>query len=184
VGNFGNWNEEISPLLFQWMNNDEVKRWYTKGSINLARIEEKYLPCVKGTSPKLTMIAIFDEEAIGFLQAYSISDYLAYATQVGIGDSVGIDLFIGDSDRINKGLGSEMLNVFVEEVLSTYFSESIAVIGPEPENKGVIRAYEKAGFLFSHQIENPREEIHEYLMKRKIAKKREISVDRNDPIEI
>ncbi|BES66813.1 hypothetical protein SANA_32520 [Gottschalkiaceae bacterium SANA] len=150
------------------MNNDEVKRWYTKGSINLARIEEKYLPCVKGTSPKLTRIAILDGEAIGFLQAYSISDYLAYATQVGIRDSVGIDLFIGDSERVNKGLGSKMLKVFVEEVLPIYFSEKIAVIGPEPENKRAIRAYEKAGFHFSHQIENPREEMHEYLMRRKI----------------
>jgi aminoglycoside 6'-N-acetyltransferase len=172
------------PLLFEWLNGEEVKCWYTKGSINQARIEEKYLPCVKGTSPKLTMIAMLDEEPVGFLQAYSLSDYPAYADQVGIVDSVGIDLFIGKATRMNQGLGSRMLKVFVQDVISDYFSETIAVIGPEPENKRAIRAYEKAGFHFSHQIENPREEIHEYLMKRNIPKKREISVDRNDPIEI
>lgn len=175
---------EDFPLLFKWMNRGEVKRWYTKGTISRARIEEKYLPCVKGNSPKLTMFAFLDEEPIGFVQAYALHHYPAYADQVGIPDSVGIDLFIGDAARVNQGLGSQMLRVFVEGVLPHYFQERIAVIGPEPENKRAIRAYEKAGFLFFHQIENPREEIHEYLMKREIPKKREISVDRNDPIEI
>lgn len=160
------------PLLFKWMNGEEVKRWYTKGSITLARIEEKYLPCVMGNSPKLTMLAYVEEEPIGFVQAYALHHYPAYADQVGIPDSVGIDLFIGETNRMNRGLGSQMLKAFVEEVLPLYFSEGIAVIGPEPENQRAIRAYEKAGFCFFRQIENPREEIHEYLMKREIPKKR------------
>ncbi len=171
-------------LLYEWMNGGEVKKWYTKGTITQARIEEKYLPCVLGKSPKLTMLAYVDADPIGFVQAYSIHHYPAYEEQVGIQDSIGIDMFIGDAERINQGLGSQMLKVFVEDVISDYFSEKIAVIGPEPDNKRAIRAYEKAGFHFSHQIENPREEIHEYLMKREIPKNREISVDKNDPIEI
>lgn len=175
---------EDFSLLYQWMNSGEVKEWYTKGDITRSRIEEKYLPCVNGTSPKLTMLAFMDEEPIGFVQAYALHHYSEYAKQVGIPDSVGIDLFIGEASRVNQGLGSQMLRVFVEGVLPHYFHERIAVIGPEPENKRAIRAYEKAGFRFSHQIENPREENREYLMRQEIPQNMEISVDKNDPIEI
>jgi len=169
--------ESDFDLLHQWMNHGEVKKWYTKGAISRERIRDKYQPCVKGDSPKLTMIADLDGCPVGFLQAYSLGNYPAYAEQVGIVDAVGIDLFIGENDNINHGLGSAMLRAFVETVLPCEFSESMAVIGPEPENKRAIRAYEKAGFQYFHQIENPREEMFEYLMKRPLPKCNEIPVD-------
>lgn len=171
-------------LLHQWMNHGEVKKWYTKGTISFVRIQEKYGPCVTGESPKLTMIACLDGCPTGFLQAYSLGNYPAYAAQVGICDAVGIDLFIGEANKLNHGLGSAMLRVFVEKKLPCEFTESIAVIGPEPDNKRAIRAYEKAGFQYFHQIENPREEMFEYLMKRPLPKCNEIPVDSHKEIEI
>lgn len=169
--------EKDFAMLYRWMNHGEVKKWYTKGAISRDRIREKYGPCVTGASPKLTMIAYWNSRPLGFLQAYSLGNYPDYAEQVGILDAVGIDLFIGESDQMNRGLGSSMLRAFVETVVPCEFKESIAVIGPEPDNKRAIRAYEKAGFHYFHRIENPREEMFEYLMKRPLSKCNENPVD-------
>lgn len=182
--NFRRIEEADFELLYRWMNQGEVKKWYTKGEISSARIAEKYLPAVRGQSPKLTMIASLNGQPTGFLQAYSLGNYPAYAEQVGFADAVGIDLFIGEDGQMNRGLGSSMLRYFVETVLPEYFTEPIAVIGPEPTNKRAIRAYEKAGFQYFHQISNPREEIFEYLMKRALPKCNEKPVDSDRVIEI
>ena len=156
VWKFRRIEERDFDLLHQWMNHGEVKKWYTKGTISFVRIQEKYGPCVTGESPKLTMIACLDGCPTGFLQAYSLGNYPAYAAQVGICDAVGIDLFIGETGMMNHGLGSSMLRGFVEKILPCEFTESMAVIGPEPDNKRAIRAYEKAGFrVFSVGLKIP-----------------------------
>jgi aminoglycoside 6'-N-acetyltransferase len=123
------------------------------------------------------MVAMVDKQEIGFIQAYSLGNYPAYAAQVGRLDAVGIDLFLGEESRMNQGLGSAMLMAFVETVLPLHFKLDTAVIGPEPANKRAIQAYEKAGFRYFKTIENPREAMSEYLMKRVLPKCNEKAVD-------
>lgn len=45
------------------------------------------------------------------------------------------------------------------------FDVNTCVIGPEPENKIAIRAYEKSGFTYFKTVNNQNEDMNEYLMR-------------------
>ena len=59
-------------------------------------------------------------------------------------DAVGVDLSIGDPDRLSQGIGSAALSAFVRMLREE--GRRTIVIDPDPANARAVRAYEKAGF--------------------------------------
>ena len=60
--------------------------------------------------------------------------------------AAGMDLFIADSWRLDRGLGSQMLRRFVDEIVFGANGAAECVAGPSEGNTASIRAFEKAGF--------------------------------------
>lgn len=59
-----------------------------------------------------------------------------------------IDLFIAESDFLNKGFGTEIIKQFTKKLIHELNAKKI-LIDPAAKNKRAIRCYEKAGF-FEH----------------------------------
>ncbi|MDQ4127627.1 MAG: GNAT family N-acetyltransferase [Actinomycetota bacterium] len=153
------------PLMHRWLNAPHVARWWYGEDASWRGIQEKYFPRIEDREPVEPHVILHGDDPIGYIQAYPISHDEEYARLVGVEDSAGVDLFIGEEEYLYRGLGSEILRRFLAEVVFRDEGVQACVIGPEPENVAAIRAYEKAGFRFFKTIQVPAEPEPEYLMK-------------------
>ena len=68
--------------------------------------------------------------------------------------TVGIDQFIGSTDHLHKGLGTEMMKVFSDWLLSDPRNKRV-ITDPKPDNTTAISCYKRAGFSEVGHIETP-----------------------------
>lgn len=165
--------ESDLPLLHAWLNNPKVAEWYGLGVENktfptLQEVAANYLPRVRGDLPTYCYIVYLGERAFGYVQCYRIGNYPDYCSAINVDpDAWGIDIFIGEDEYRDRGLGTDALRLFVERVLFGRPGVSTAVIAPNPNNARAIRSYEKAGFKHTHTAWVEAEGEHEYVMVRR-----------------
>ncbi|MEZ5424877.1 MAG: GNAT family N-acetyltransferase [Pyrinomonadaceae bacterium] len=123
------------PLLLEWLARPHVREWWDEGEDTLEKVAENY-----GPEEDLERFLLIEEtekgqRPIGFFQYYILPDR-----------SVGIDQFIGEADRIDRGVGARAVRTFIELIARKHSPERI-ILDPQPENKRAIRCYEKVGFV-------------------------------------
>jgi aminoglycoside 6'-N-acetyltransferase len=156
------------PLLNKWHNEPHVKQWYDKDEdlTSLESVVKKYAPYINAKEPTQGYIIFYENKPIGYVQTYLIKDYPKYANYLGLAEqAAGIDLFIGDSSYLHKGLGPEVIKIFLSKFVFNNPDIESCIVGPEPKNTSAIRAYEKAGFKYLKTIQLPNEPEPEYLMR-------------------
>lgn len=159
--------EEHIGEMFLWLNNEKVSAWYGKDENyrSFDRVKEKYIPRTESDSKTKSFIIQWAGKDLGYIQTYRITDYPEYNRFVETDDqSAGLDLFIGDDDFRHKGYGPIIITRFLEEVVFNIPGITRCVIGPDPQNRAAIKAYEKAGFLYWKTVRASSEEEQEYLM--------------------
>lgn len=160
------------PTMHAWLNNPKVAEWYGLGIENktfptLEEVGANFLPRVQGDVPTFCYIICLGEREFGYVQAYRIGSYPVYAEVIKVDpEAWGIDIFIGEDDFRDRGLGTAALRLFVERLIFNRPGVDTAVIAPNPENKRAIRSYEKAGFTHLHTVWAEMEKEHEYVMVR------------------
>ena len=151
------------PLIRRWLNEPHVYEWWgvTSGPGSLggpgaaaatdAQVYEKYAPGLDpdagGTQRHIITV---DGRAIGLIQWYPLAGEPEYAAQIGETEpgGAGVDLFIGEIDVIERGVGTAALDHFVATIVFADLTITHAVGAPHPENARSCRAFEKAGFTF------------------------------------
>ena len=143
------------PLLHEWLQRPHVRRWWTDRDTYEA-VAARYLPAIEGSDPTDLHLALLDERPIGFLQTYLVDDYPEHAANVGAGeDAAGVDLLLADEELTGRGIGSEMLRRYVEEIVFARPETRCCVADPEAENVASVRAFEKAGFRVVREYVDP-----------------------------
>jgi len=147
------------PLLLKWLEMPHVKAWWDKDiKRTLDSIREKYGTYVKGykllkIQDKMIEMAIYpfvivyDKTPIGYIQYYDKYDFLSeqnYETIELPQSCAGIDIYIGESEFINKNIGTKVLESFLELHVSHKFHN--VIVDPDTDNLRAIRVYEKVGF--------------------------------------
>ena len=106
------------------------------------KLLEKILSALTGKNVKFTLPKK-NSIKIGYIQSY----FLENSKKFLISDiSKGIDLFIGEENFLNQGIGTAALKIFLRNYVFIDDSVKYACIDPEVKNKRAIRAYEKVGF--------------------------------------
>jgi len=154
---------EDLALIRRWLNQPHVYEWWgvTSGPGSLGgpgedaatdiQVYEKYAP---GSDPEAAgtqrHIIVVDGSAVGLIQWYPLAGEPEYATQIGETEpgGAGIDLFIGETDAIGRGVGTAALERFVTTILFADPTITRAIGAPHPENARSCRAFDKAGFTF------------------------------------
>ena len=130
-------------LLYRWLGDADVNRWYREGEHTIENYRLRFAP--EPTTRKF--IIEIDAEPAGYLQAYRLSDEPAYATQLELGhDAVSIDLFLGEATFRGAGWGNVVLQAALEQIVFGEMAAEWACINPDPENLRAVKSYEKAGF--------------------------------------
>ncbi|WP_282940224.1 GNAT family N-acetyltransferase [Paenibacillus sp. RC67] len=140
-------HEDYSSLL-KWLNDEQVLR-YIEGpgtQYTLEQIMDKYGPRARGEHYVTPCIIELDHALIGFLQFYPLQqeEIEAYEAKADK-PQYGMDIFIGESDYWNQGIGTAALRLAIHHLLDEKGVEDI-YIDPQTWNTRAIRSYEKCGF--------------------------------------
>jgi RimJ/RimL family protein N-acetyltransferase len=152
---------EDLPLVHEWHQRPHVLRWWTARP-TFKETAEHYVPTIEGTEPTDHYLALLDGEPLGMVQTYLVSDYPDYAALIGEGEgTAGIDLFIAEEAMTGRGLGTEMIRSFVEQIVFAWPQTVSCVADPDVRNTASMRAFEKAGFRVVRELVDPQDgELH------------------------
>jgi len=146
-------------LMVKWLSNPVVLEYYEgrNNPFDYDRVIHKFGPRAKGEEPVIPCILEYKERPIGYLQyfrieaeEYKVSEIINLQTY---SSPYGIDLFIGETNHWNKGVGTKLLLAGLR-YLFEYENADVIFIDPLTSNKRAIRCYEKCGFKPVGIIEN------------------------------
>ena len=138
---------EDFPLLHSWLERPHVKRWYRDHG-DYDDVVAHYAPSLEGREPTDHYIVELDGTPVGMVQTYVVVDHPEYAAEIGIRDphTAGTDILIGEEELTGRGIGTEILRRFVDDIVFARPETTRCVADPDDQNLASIRAFEKAGF--------------------------------------
>lgn len=151
-------------LMAKWLSTKEVLEYYEgcSNSYDLEKVIKKFAPRVKGEEPVVPCIIEHNKKAIGYIQYFRIEpdgyDVGDAINMNNYGYPYGMDLFIGEPDSWNKGIGTIIVKAMISYLFHNVKAE-IIFIDPQIWNKRAIRCYEKSGFIPMIVIKN--REMHD-----------------------
>ena len=145
-------------LLHEWLERPHVDRWWGEQR-TLDQVIEHYLPAIEGRDPTDHYLFLLDGRPVGMVQTYLVSDYPEHAALMGISDttSAGVDILIGEAELTGKGLGTDVLERFVSEVVFARPETTSCIADPDVRNIASVRAFEKAGFRVVRTFLDPKD---------------------------
>jgi aminoglycoside 6'-N-acetyltransferase len=151
-------------LMTKWLTDEKVLQYY-EGRDNpfpLERVIESYQSLVRGEDAVVSCLFSYQNQLIGYLQYCAVdelceSDIETYKLE-NTNQVYAIDLFIGETDHWNKGIGSKVISAAINYLFKELNAQRI-VIDPETWNARAIRCYEKCGFVKVKLL--PKHELHE-----------------------
>jgi aminoglycoside 6'-N-acetyltransferase len=151
-------------LMTKWLTDEHVLEFYG-GRDNLSSLEkiiETYKPMVIGDEAITSLLVYYSNIPIGYIQYFALneqpeSDRQMYRLEQ-TENVYGIDLFIGETNYWNQGIGTKMLSAVVDYLFEALQAQKI-VIDPRIDNIRAIRCYEKCGFAKVQLL--PAHELHE-----------------------
>lgn len=154
------------PLIYRWLNQDFVYQWFGKEKLSFDQVRNKYLPRIRREVPTEPYLILYNMLPIGYVQMYLIDDHKEYASFLNLREkAAGFDIYIGEKNYLHRGLGPEIMRIFLRDCLFQVFKVSTCVVGPEPKNEAAIRAYKKAGFKYLKTVRLPNSREPEYLLR-------------------
>jgi RimJ/RimL family protein N-acetyltransferase len=134
-------------LLRTWLDAPHMQEWWGDPETELGYIRDM----VEGRDTTRPFLIVLNGDPIGYIQYWFIGHH---QNEQWIRDhpwladlppeTIGVDLSIGCSDKLSKGIGSAALTSFVSALRDE--GHSNIIIDPDPNNARAVRAYSKAGF--------------------------------------
>lgn len=99
--------------------------------------------------------SLLDDEPIGFIQSYvALGSGEGWWEQETDPGTRGIDQFLANAEQLGRGLGSAMVNAFVERLFQDPAVTKVQT-DPSPRNARAIRSYRRAGFVAHGEVITP-----------------------------
>ncbi len=135
-------------MLRRWLAADHVRRWWGEQDHELEMVTD-----LMAADWAEVFIVEADGRPIAYLQAYDAAGAGPEWPSQPAG-TWGLDTFIGPPEATGQGHGSGYLRAFGDWFLSRPGVERLSA-DPSPDNRGSIRAFEKAGFVADRIVTTP-----------------------------
>ena len=143
---------EDYALFVRWRNEPHVAEWWTTDDdptpTTPERVAEKYGPRTEDASWVTSCIISLGDRPVGYVQFYPWDAEPEAAAEMSvpvIEGSFGLDIFIGEPDVIDRGIGTRVVALLARHLFEDRDATAIALLTPVG-NSRAHRAYEKAGF--------------------------------------
>ncbi|HEY2629079.1 MAG TPA: GNAT family N-acetyltransferase [Usitatibacter sp.] len=144
---FRRFGVEDMQQLYLWLGRAHVAKWYAPAPSSFAEMVAKYAPRTDASNVVQAFVANVDGADCAYVQTYPVREFAEYARELQCREgAAGMDLFIADAWRLGRGLGSDIVRCFVDEIVFGANGASECIAGPSEGNDASIRAFEKAGF--------------------------------------
>ena len=138
---------EHFPLLRAWLDLPHMREWWGDTDDELGVIRDM----VEGRDTTRPFLIAIGGEPIGYIQVWFVGHH-QNATWISDhpwlaelpADAVGVDISIGDPERLSKGIGSAALAAFIQQLRED--GHETIIIDPLIRNERAVRAYTKVGF--------------------------------------
>lgn len=153
-------NEETDmELLFKWLTNPMVIRYvYEEGAPwTLDKVREEFAEKMTEEGTTTPCLILYEGREVGYLQYYPITEdsykFNDLATYERIKGGYGVDMFIGEPELWQKGIGSRALGI-LEEYLKKQLEVSVICVDPATDNERGMNFWPKVGFEPVDTVEN------------------------------
>ena len=146
-------------LMAKWLTDERVLEFaYGRDKpFGVDRVLARFRPRVRGEDEVVPCILGHNDIPVGYMQYYPVSAGREYGIEAVTG-VFGVDLFIGEPDLWDRGIGAQALGMLVRHLFSALGAVRV-VIDPLVTNERAIRCYEKSGFKKVKVL--ARHELHE-----------------------
>ena len=135
------------PLLEAWLKAPHMREWWGDPDEEFGFIRDM----VEGRDTTRPFLIACEGDLIGYIQYWFIGHHQnetwtkdnPWLLELPP-DTIGVDLSIGDADKLSQGIGSAALAAFAKDLRDKGYTS--IVIDPDRHNARAVRAYEKAGF--------------------------------------
>lgn len=136
------------PRIEGWLHAPHIARWWGNPETEIGYIRDM----TEGRDSTRPFVFEIDGQPVGYIQYWFVGHWQHgdWSKQYPWLDelpanAVGVDLSIGESGLVSKGIGSRVLSMFVKRLRNE--GHETIIIDPDPANTRAVRAYEKADFV-------------------------------------
>jgi RimJ/RimL family protein N-acetyltransferase len=155
-------------LLHRWLNTPHVSEWWEvdgKRNPDYAVVFGKFMQRIHRPEPVSCFLVLYSNRPAAFIESCKMDNFPTQKAALGIpANTSGIDTFIGETDFLHKGFGPVYIRKFLKELIFRAPAINTCIVDPDPANKIAVKAYEKAGFNFSHRVWNDRDKVTAHIM--------------------
>lgn len=140
-------------LIHDWFNRPHVQTFYSLRPWAIKEIYQKLTPYLHRDTQIKSYIIYLQKYPLGYIQSYSVKKYPWEHQDLSceiIHSAAGLDLFIGEKKFIGKGLGYEIVNIFLKKYIWPYYQ--YCLVDPDIRNESSICLFQKCGFRKYIQI--------------------------------
>ncbi len=129
--------------LHKWCQEKFVYEWFEQRILSYDEIILKYQNKLNQKIQDIYIIQI-DNKDIGLVQIYKYNDNVIPNIDK-YNNVYEYDIFIGESNYISKGFGSQIINIIDKKIFSKYNADLI-ILRPFKRNIRAIKCYKKCGY--------------------------------------
>jgi aminoglycoside 6'-N-acetyltransferase len=152
---------EDYALIARWLSNPRVLEFYEGRDhpFTLEMVFDDFNPKVMGEEGVAPCILEYEQKPVGYLQFYPVEEEGRQEYRWDReGITYGLDLFIGEPDYWNRGIGTALVRLLLSYLFTNRDADWV-ILDPHVDNARAIRTYEKCGFQKIKVL--PRHEWHE-----------------------
>ncbi len=133
-------NSNDFEKLYKWCQNKSIYEWFEQRKLTKEEIIKKYQNKLNKKEQDLYIIQ-YQNKDIGLAQIYKYENDI----NLKYDNCYEYDLFIGDIEYLNKGIGTEIVKKINNLIYKNYKSDYI-ILRPFKRNIRAIKCYQKCGF--------------------------------------
>ncbi len=135
-------------ILCRWLNNPAVLAFYDGRDrvYDIDMIRAKFFDDTRANRP-LGHLVLWQDTPLGYIQTYLVGarEREIYGYSSELSKVYGMDLFLGEPDRWNQGIGTTLVRSVANQLFREYHAAAV-VVDPRTDNLRAVHVYEKCGF--------------------------------------